>query len=299
MRQNESYGRRLWRLWGAMVIHLLISYACYMIYSCIYSFTCLQSMDGSEAANVIANGAESSAVYDQVMQAMALNTTAIETVAALLTLPIIYFMMYRKDRMNEKAENRAFITNGSVVNYAKVILMSLGMAVVLNNFIIIGNLSSYSDSYESTVESLYAVPLWMQVIGLVVVMPLCEELIFRGIMFKRMRERSGFVSAAMYSAIVFGITHGNMVQMVYAFFMGLTFAFVYEKVGTFKAAYMAHIFANLFSVIATYTGAYDWFCAAFLRIAILTVGCAAAATAAYASLRNLPSGEMIPVIDEE
>ena len=81
--------------------------------------------------------------------------------------------------------------------------------------------------------------------------PICEELVFRGLMFKRMRERSGFLYAAVYSALVFGLFHGNIVQMVYGFILGMLLAYMYEKYGSVKAPIVGHMVMNLFSVLAT------------------------------------------------
>ena len=118
--------------------------------------------------------------------------------------------------------------------YGAVIAISAAMCVALNNLIIISNLASISDGYEETSTALYSAPLEMQLLCLVVLIPICEELVFRGLMFKRMRERSGFLYAAVYSALVFGLFHGNIVQMVYGFILGMLLAYMYEKYGYYK-----------------------------------------------------------------
>ena len=69
----------------------------------------------------------------------------------------------------------------------------------------------------------------MQLLCLGVLVPISEELVFRGMMFKRLREQSGFMHAAIFSSVVFALLHGNMVQMLYAFATGMMLSYVYEN----------------------------------------------------------------------
>ena len=53
----------------------------------------------------------------------------------------------------------------------------------------------------------------------------------------------------IFSAIVFGIYHLNVVQAVYAFFLGLFFAWVYDRYDSLWAPITAHMSANLFVIL--------------------------------------------------
>ena len=55
--------------------------------------------------------------------------------------------------------------------------------------------------------------------------------------------------AAILSSIIFGAFHGNMVQAVYAFLIGLVCVFVYEKYKSIVASIFLHISANMFSLM--------------------------------------------------
>lgn len=58
-------------------------------------------------------------------------------------------------------------------------------------------------------------------------------------------------AAVIVSALFFGAFHGNLVQFVYAFIIGLMLAYVYEKFKTIWAPVIFHIGANLISVLIT------------------------------------------------
>lgn len=80
-------------------------------------------------------------------------------------------------------------------------------------------------------------------IELCVFTPFAEEYIFRGVIFGRLRH-GGFSTAAFWSALLFGLAHGAVPQMVYAFATGLMFAFVYEKTGSLWYSILFHALNN-------------------------------------------------------
>ena len=75
--------------------------------------------------------------------------------------------------------------------------------------------------------------------------PFAEEVLFRGLMYKRLRRRFGVWACALTTAAVFGIYHGNVQQGIYAGLMGLFLAFLTEHFHTVTAAASVHIAANL------------------------------------------------------
>ena len=58
-------------------------------------------------------------------------------------------------------------------------------------------------------------------------------------------------TAILWSAIFFGIFHGNLVQGVYAAFCGLYLGWVMERFATLKAPIMAHMAANIAIIVLT------------------------------------------------
>ena len=135
--------------------------------------------------------------------------------------------------------------------YAAVVLMSLTLCLGLNNLINIGNLAASDEAYTQTIQALYSAAFPVQIVCLGILVPISEELVFRGLLFQRLRERGTFLQAALYSALVFGLMHMNMVQNLYGYILGMMLAYVYEKYGSVKAPILAHMTMNLLSVTAT------------------------------------------------
>ena len=64
--------------------------------------------------------------------------------------------------------------------------------------------------------------------------------------------------AIILSAVIFGLMHYNIVQFIYAFLLGIFFAHLLEKTGELWTCILAHLAANMFSLLATEWGITDW-----------------------------------------
>ena len=84
---------------------------------------------------------------------------------------------------------------------------------------------------------------------IVAVLPaFAEEFAFRGVAFQLLRPY-GKTLAIFGSAFVFGIMHGNLVQIPFAFVVGLFFGYVVAETGSIWPAVLMHFLNNGFSVL--------------------------------------------------
>lgn len=79
--------------------------------------------------------------------------------------------------------------------------------------------------------------------------PLVEEVLFRGMIFARLRRAFSFWPSAVISGVAFGIFHMNVVQGIYAAAFGVILAYVFEKTETLWGSYLLHAFFNLSSYL--------------------------------------------------
>ena len=77
----------------------------------------------------------------------------------------------------------------------------------------------------------------------VVIGPILEELIFRKLMLDRTRGY-GEKTAIIFSAICFGLFHGNLTQFLYAGCVGLFLGYVYCKTGKVLYTIIMHMLLN-------------------------------------------------------
>ena len=92
--------------------------------------------------------------------------------------------------------------------------------------------------------------LWLRILVMVILAPIIEEYIFRKQLIDRMNIYGGGL-AVVTSALMFGLFHGNLSQLFYAFALGLVFGYIYLKTGRLRYSVGLHMLINfLGSVLA-------------------------------------------------
>ena len=162
---------------------------------------------------------------------------------AILAVPILFYF-YQEDRVFRGAERWGFkdaavcILIGAVLSAAAAFLTAaLGMP-----------------DARAAEQTLFAGDLWLQALVLLVASPLLEELFFRGVLYGRLKELFPDWSACLISAAAFGLFHGNMVQGIYGFVMGVVLALAMEWCQTVKAPVLIHFAANGAALVLNLAG---------------------------------------------
>jgi hypothetical protein len=85
----------------------------------------------------------------------------------------------------------------------------------------------------------------------VILAPLFEELVFRGLLFAILRRKFRFLPAALISAAIFGLAHGyGVVGLISVCWSGVLWAWIYEKTGSLGPGILAHAINNLLVCLA-------------------------------------------------
>ena len=137
----------------------------------------------------------------------------------------------------------------SVYEDVLLLLMGAGLALYANifvTFLLSGTQEelSYQNSMEQilTGKSLGSVIFWLGIVA-----PIAEEMIFRWLIYLRLRDRMRAWAAALLSGLLFGLYHGNLMQGIYAAVLGFLFALLLEWSGNLFGSMFLHIGANLWS----------------------------------------------------
>lgn len=85
--------------------------------------------------------------------------------------------------------------------------------------------------------------------ALVVMTPLTEEILMRGIMFRNLNRTFGFVVAALISAAIFGILHGQVNLFIDTFVLGLALAWLVNKTNSLWPAIGLHMLKNFIAFL--------------------------------------------------
>jgi membrane protease YdiL (CAAX protease family) len=86
------------------------------------------------------------------------------------------------------------------------------------------------------------------IVAACVVIPVLEETVFRGILYRALRRQWSFAPAALASAAVFALAHLTWIGLAPYLLLGLLFAYLYERSGSLLAPWAAHGAFNGFNL---------------------------------------------------
>lgn len=109
---------------------------------------------------------------------------------------------------------------------------------------ILGDPPSARDQLVLPPRSLSMPEIVILVVGSVVLAPVIEELLFRGLLFRYLRSRYGFAAAAAGSAILFAVLHGFLGLLAIFFVFGVVTAWLVERYQSLLPAIGVHVIHN-------------------------------------------------------
>lgn len=182
--------------------------------------------------------------------------TVYGTIASLpLTLLVIHWRkipLFNRNRLSK--EESSFIRGISKKDWkflAKYIPISYILYIV--GAVIITSLFGESEPINQiAVESLFDyIPLWQIFIMVVIVAPVAEELLFRGILLFPGDQQDTTWLRVLISALLFGLVHNPTDILSFYTYVGMGFIFAYaaKRTGSIEAAIFYHFLNNLFAFL--------------------------------------------------
>lgn len=88
----------------------------------------------------------------------------------------------------------------------------------------------------------------------IVIGPIIEELICRGLFINMLFERNTFWMPIITSGLFFGLLHAssNLIELLYYVFFGIILAFTYKRTGMLSLTIAIHAINNLISYTSTF-----------------------------------------------
>ena len=101
-------------------------------------------------------------------------------------------------------------------------------------------LRDYDEMINSLTERTF-----LMMLTTILLAPIAEELIFRGLTLHFARKVMPVRISIIFSALLFGLYHGNLIQGIYAFVAGMILAYIVTRTGRLLPAVFLHIVINL------------------------------------------------------
>lgn len=145
-----------------------------------------------------------------------------------------------------KSENvKLFISGAKKKDIPFLFILGMAAALCFNILFALLGITGSSGEYAQVAQKQFSLPLWAGIFLYGVISPIAEEVIFRGIVYNRMDRLFGRTIAIIGSALLFGAYHGNIVQTLYGFILGVLIAVLYERYGSFLVPVLIHSAANI------------------------------------------------------
>lgn len=137
--------------------------------------------------------------------------------------------------------------------YAVTIVINLIATVV--NIIASGSLEQVTEKNPFLNLPTGTLGIVLNYLWMVLVAPVFEEVLFRGGLLGTLKKHGNWF-AVIVSALLFGLAHVNISQMLYATALGIMLGIMYVRAGSVVPCIITHICINFFGItIATFYGA--------------------------------------------
>jgi membrane protease YdiL (CAAX protease family) len=143
-----------------------------------------------------------------------------------------------------------------VMNDALIRLLRAWPALLAISFISSQVLSDYpkQESVQKLAETQSLKEVFNIACYALVVAPVLEEFLFRGILFRAMKRPFGVGPSLVISGILFGLVHQNVLSFVPLTFLGIILALSYERTGDLRTCILIHAAFNAFMVFSILVG---------------------------------------------
>lgn len=171
------------------------------------------------------------------------------SLVAVAACAIVFVLWYRYETREERCGDiRSLI---SIKNISLLVLLGIGCQFFVSGLMsfIMPHLGELSETYTEVLKGITSANSLAVFLFTVVIAPVSEELVFRGVILHKAGRTMPFFMANVLQALLFGIVHQNMVQGVYAALLGLLFGYVYRKFHSILASILLHVFVNASSYL--------------------------------------------------
>jgi len=151
-------------------------------------------------------------------------------ISMLIFIPLFYNLYKKYKRKN----------NFTVKDIIIPILFGVSISLIYN--ILLFQLNSviyFTNKFDGN-----SLPILVQIISSGILGPILEELIFRGLVYNKLKEFNKPMRTIILTSVIFGIIHFDIINAIYAFGVSFILIYLYEKYKTLKAPILMHISLN-------------------------------------------------------
>jgi len=180
------------------------------------------------------------------------NAMILNSLAAIILI-FTWFGIIYTSKSGEKKEpiKMSALFSTKLKDYVFIGWLGISLGICLSVAVSIFGISEQDEAFKQVNELIESQPFWLKIASVGIIIPIQEELMYRGLIYKNIEQRYDHIKAAVISSTVFAVMHMNLSQGSYAFLMGFVLAFIYQKTKNIYACITFHCSANMFAVFVS------------------------------------------------
>ena len=195
--------------------------------------------------------------YDEATgEATGLTGNATAIMSALSCIVAVFFLRDMAKKLIKRTKEDMFLAHlrgEEPITYGVGAIVTVAAVIGLNVLLEVMGVTDKATAYQNMLADAYSASLSIGLLCFGVLIPVAEELLFRGIIYNILRRRAKISVAMIISAFTYGMYHMNYIQGVYAFVMGCLMVYMYEYFGSFTWAVIVHVLSGTIAYLLTYT----------------------------------------------
>lgn len=187
-----------------------------------------------------------------------MNTNLISLIIGICDVLIIFICLKiskkifpGKNKEFNESKSRFLLKKSMVSCICMILGFVLVKSVIISNWILYLHIVPSKNVFNTYMQNATIINTIVISIQVIIIGPIIEELIFRKILLGKLLEKFSNrpIKAIVYSALIFGIIHLNIIQGVAAFGGGIILGLIYYYTKSIKATIFAHILNNFLIII--------------------------------------------------
>ena len=96
--------------------------------------------------------------------------------------------------------------------------------------------------------------LFLNFFLIIIIAPIIEEIVFRGLFYKTLKNFIPFVQASIISSLIFAIIHENILSLTILFLLSLYLTWIFERTNSILYSILTHSIFNFLNLLLIYIG---------------------------------------------
>jgi len=203
-----------------------------------------------QSSNIPEEGITTEILVDNVQLFYFSNLNIFIVITALVALSIYW--------VGFKIKRRSF---SKYINFSKISLKYVGIcsllgvaiSLSLTSFLTLTSVHELFPDHSEVVDTIIGKQHYLiSLVTVGIVVPIFEEILYRGLIFNKLRNNLNIHFSIFVQALIFGVVHGNQLQMIYTFFGGIILVSSYIWMKSIWAPILIHIFWNITGVTVSW-----------------------------------------------